>query len=105
VAQAKSWPVQQNISQTEYFRAFWKVRDNQSAVNIVDRGAVKLALYFLECHCDLWVVFELGLFEDWNDTNFALNARRVVFELRKNKFDLGHEEEAAVDADLVCIFR
>ena len=104
MAQAKSLPVQQNISQTEYFRAFWKVRDYQSAVNTVDRGAVKLALYFFECHHDLWVVFELSLFEDWNDTNFALNARWAVFKLRKNKFDLGHEEEATINADLVWSF-
>lgn len=75
MAQAKSLPVQQNISQTEYFRAFWKVRDYQSAVNTVNGGAVELARYFFECNHDLWVVFELSLFEDWNDTYLALDAR------------------------------
>ena len=75
MAQAKSLPVQQNISQTEHFRAFWKVRDYQSAVNTVDRGAVKLARYFFECHHDLWIVFEFSLFEDWNDAYLALDAR------------------------------
>lgn len=104
MAQAKSLPVQQNISQTEYLRAFWKVRDYQSAVNTVNRSAVKLARYFLECNHDLLIVFELSLFEDWKDTYLALDARWVVFKLRKNKLDLGHEEEATINADLVCRF-
>lgn len=104
MAQAKSLPVQQNISQTEHFRAFRKVRDYQSAVNTVDRGAVKLARYFFECHHDLWIVFEFSLFEDWNDAYLALDARWAVFKLRENKLDLGHEEEATVNADLVWSF-
>lgn len=78
------------------------MRDYQSAVNTVNGGAVELARYFFECKYDLWVVFELSLFEDWNDTYLALDARRAVFKLRKNKLDLGHEEKATINADLVC---
>ena len=60
--------------------------------------------YFFECCHHLRVVFELSFFKDWNNTYLTLSLRRAVFRLSKNEFDLGNEEEATVNADLLRTF-
>ena len=64
-----------------------------------------MALNFLECLRDFRVVFELSLFEDWNDAYLAVDASCAVFKLREDKLDLGHEEESTFSTDLIVRFR